>query len=95
MTVSLRELDGARATFRDVLDKHEPCMVVVADQAGRCVEVDLFPDGADAWTLSITSAGRVLFDCEGNGVRGLTDEMIAFAVIASFRVLDTPAPQAN
>jgi hypothetical protein len=93
--LTLRELDGHRASFREVLAKHEPYTILVTDQAGRCLEVDLFPDGADAWLLKITSAGRVLFDCGGHGVAGLTDEAIAFAVVASFRALDTPPPEPN
>jgi len=92
--LTLRELDGERATFREILAKHEPKTILVSDQDGRCVEVDLFPDGI-AWLLKVTSAGRVLFDCGGRGVGDLNDEAIAQIIVSSFRALDTPEPKAN
>lgn len=95
MGVTLRELDGQRANFREILAAHQPRTIVVADQQGRCVEVDLFPDGTDAWLLKVTSAGRVLFDCGGKGVGGLNDQAIAEIIVAAFRGLDQPPPEPN
>lgn len=97
MGVTLRELDGQRATFRALLDAHEPKSILVADQEGRCVELDLFPDGVGpdgkgAWLVKVTSGGRVLFDCGGKGVSGLDDEGIAQIIVNAFRAFEKPPP---
>lgn len=93
-TMSLRDLEGHRADFREVLAKRQPYSILVTDQTGRCLEVDLFPDGVD-WLLKVSSAGVVIFDCGGRGVAGVDDDMLCEVIVKSFQRLardGAPAP---
>lgn len=83
--LTLREVDGTLARIRALLEVREPQTFLITDQEGRCVEVDLFPDGTD-WLVKVSSAGRVLWDTKDGGV-ALDDRKLVDIVSGAFRQL--------
>jgi hypothetical protein len=90
--VCIRDLDRIRPSFAKALQSPRSADIrVEVDGTPRFVDVSITPDGVSSWLLKISGPkGRVLFDCRGMGVSGLTDERLCFMVVRAFRVLDQP-----
>ena len=95
MAVSIRDLEPLRPQMRELLTcGMGGCLRVEDAPTGRWIEVDLVPDGVTpggrtAFLLRVAASdGCKLFDCGGMGVGSLTDEDLAFLIVAAFRALD-------